>query len=197
VLPERAALSILLTRSELDCLGSVEELLDTLPVESLYAGSGPGNPFDYFDEVAGGREVRLKRMDDRQTVGDVGTGGLVMLKAPIRVLATAWLFDHGTRTLFTSDSFGYLAVPQAEGPRVSREAPDTHVERLAREYLMSKFDWLATANLGPTKKALTSAFADFPVERIAPTHGCVIEGRPAVEAHVALMQLLLNELEDL
>jgi flavorubredoxin len=188
-------ISMVLTRSELDCLGALDTLLDDLAVDCVYAGSGPANPFDYFDDAAGDRDIRLERMDNGQTV-DLHPGSkLVMVKAPIRVLATGWLFDGSTKTLFTSDSFGYLPAAGPQGPRTSEVEPGPGTASLAREYLMTKFDWLAGAHLGSTKSALIETFRGFDVERIAPTHGCVIVGPKAVQAHADLMVALLDELD--
>ena len=44
-----------------------------------------------------------------------------------------------------------------------------------------KFDWLASIDNSPLSADLEAVFASRSIDRICPTSGCIIEGRPAVE----------------
>src|ERR1700739_2389737 len=47
-----------------------------------------------------------------------------VMQAPIRLIATRWLYDRATRTLFSSDLFTHLWRAREDGPWIVREDDD-------------------------------------------------------------------------
>ena len=75
--------------------------------------------FDFGD--AGGRDI-LKSMKvtavgraDSIALGKLGRS-IDVMNAPIRLIATRWLYDYATKTLFSSDLFTHLWRDIAAGP---------------------------------------------------------------------------------
>lgn len=190
ITPLGSALTVMLTRSEPDCIGNLGPILDGWSVDAVYAGGGPNsiNPFDYFDQVTqdigktGG--ARLVRQDYGDGVGLTAKCTAFYLRPPLRLLATSWVFDEGTGTLFTSDFFGYMGLERAGDKPISRDVPDAATVTAIEEWIPVRFDWVRNADLTQVIHNLQEVFRSHRVQRIAPTHGCIIEGTSCVAAHV-------------
>lgn len=196
LVPPGTPVSIFVTRAEPDTTGAIGEMAARFPVERLYAGGGP-NPFDSFEavgEVAHGRErIQLERMAAGFEV-PVGPGrGVEVLRPGIRLLATWWGYDAATTTLFTSDSFGHTVQAHPDDARVV-SGPHRVSPAEVRAHLTAKFAWLEHARTSALRDGTRAMFADRVITRIAPAHGLVIEGREAVDAHVAALDAALGEL---
>ena len=193
-------LSIFLTRPEPDVTGNIGELASCYPVERLYAGGGP-NPFDAFesanlmDPASRGNRIQMERMPAGYQM-PLGEGrGVEVLRPAIRLLATFWGYDAATRTLFTSDSFGHTVQASPGDDRVLRSgAPDQAGTATVKAHLLAKFGWLARAKTGSIVKNLDEMRGDRAIDRIAPGHGLVIEGREMVELHLDAVRAVLQEL---
>lgn len=189
--------SVLLTRAEPDTVGGLGELDRRFGVRRLYAGGGP-NPFDGFSAAAdpdpGRRErIQLERTPDGFAV-DVAPGRPVrMLRPAVRLLATWWAHDEATGTLFTSDSFGHAVLARRDGPRIVTAAGRPAVPDV-RDHLTAKFGWLAHARTPALREGTLALFDGRTVTRIAPGHGCVIEGQDAVRAHLDAVDAALADL---
>jgi flavorubredoxin len=183
--------ALLLTRTvEFDSVGNAEPLLDTLPVRRTYAHFTADEWF-YF-RVDGStfqsdsRDFEFVPFADRMRV-TVGPGrDVTVINAKLKLLATAWVYDHATRTLFTSDSFSHVAAPDAQ-TRVLDADADTTTGEDVTEHLMTKFDWLSGADTQPLRTFLDGVFAEFDVETIAPASGCILRGRAVVERHHGML----------
>jgi flavorubredoxin len=186
LLPHAARLSILHTRiAEYDSVGNTAAVCRAFDVKRLYAHfpanlmlvqpspDEPRLPARLAEEI-------VAQVGDAIPIGDGGRE-LVLLGAPLRLLLTFWAYDTGTRTLFTSDSFGHLHADRAEA------TPED-----VRAHLFAKFDWLAGADRRPLVEELTEVFASRDVETIAPMHGRPLIGTATVERNV---ELVANALE--
>jgi flavorubredoxin len=189
------ALSVFLTRPELECCSNLGAIAENYPVDALYTG-GVINPFDGFDGVAS-REYHDRRVQfDRNDSGvirirdiEIFTGRTLAVRAAmLRLLPTFWLFDPATRALFTSDSFGHLTITGTTESRLLRvgDRDDSTVET-AMSQLLTKFSWLSGAHLETIRADLVDAFDRFQPEIVAPTHGMVLVGRETVERHLGLV----------
>jgi flavorubredoxin len=181
LLPPGAGLSILHTRiAEYDSVGNTAAVCAAFPVERLYAHF----PANLMLVSTAGAEPPAPLARAEEVVAQVGdaiplNGGgreLVLLGAPLRLLLTFWAYDTGTRTLFTSDSFGHVPL---EG---SAPGPDE-----VRDHLYAKFDWLTGADRRPLADELDVLFQRHDVETIAPMHGRPLSGRDTVARHVELV----------
>ena len=195
VVPTGVPLSIFLTRAELDCIGNVGPISERLEVEGVFAG-GNTNPFDAFDAVESARATVRVHVGKRTGAAPIALSesrSLEVLDAPLRLLATYWVFDAATGTLFTSDSFGHQLVDSTDSRRVVTD-DDECVPHVVEQYLLAKFGWIAEADTTPVRAALEAVFANRKVEIIAPTNGCAIVGRAAVAAHYEAVQGVLARL---
>jgi hypothetical protein len=183
------------TRREQDCMANLRALVTAFGITQVpYVGVL--NPLDLAgmieaDEAHARIEamapVRAMRIEVGQII-DVGRLRLEPLRVQLRLLATNWFYEHTTRTLFTSDSFGFLtrATPDAPLVRAPGEAPIAAAD-IAR-MLSAKFDWLVGIDPAPVLADLDAIFGARQIDRICPCCGCVIEGTPAVAEALARMK---------
>src|SRR5262249_5825152 len=69
-----------------------------------------------------------------------------VMQAPIRLIATRWLYDRATRTLFSSDMFTHVWRPRAEGPWIVTDDSDTTTVGDLRSFLLNtRYWWLEGA----------------------------------------------------
>lgn len=186
------SLQIFLTRHELDCVGNVKAIAERFPQTKVYAG-GSVDVHDGY-EMAGMSDLAEIAYDFRlhrvPSGGDVliGPGRSVrVLKAKMRLLDTYWIHDALTATLFTSDSFGYTVTS------VDGADPDFHIPSrdLLAERLLTRFAWMSADDVSEIVEELRRVFSELNVINIAPTHGLVISGQVAVQAHHAALTAAL------
>lgn len=126
---------------------------------------------------------------------DLGDRKVDIFTAPIRTIATRWLFDHKTGTLFTSDMFSHMTQPTAAGPwRIDSTASDEPRRKLKAFLLGSRYWWLPGSDTAAILKPLGETFARYDVKAIAPAGGSVLIGRDVVRQHARLLMELLEEL---
>jgi flavorubredoxin len=200
ILPAGSRLSVFVTRAECDTTGNLGEIAGRFRVDTLYAGGGP-NPFDAFEAITlTDPDHRSERIQMERTpagfsipVGD--TRAVEMLRPSIRLLATWWAYDPGTKTLFTSDAFTHSTQADPADPRVLDDPADPQCELpVVRAHLLSKFGWLAKARTDLILEQLRAVFDEHEVDRIAPQHGLVIEGPELVRRHVEAVETTLKEM---
>jgi flavorubredoxin len=188
--------TVLITRVvEFDCTGNAEILTRVLPVRRMYAHYG-AEEWIYFRGTAPSRE-RIEYepllLQKNETLAWLAGRPLTTIGAPLRLLACAWVYDHATKTLFTSDGFSH-ARPSTPEQRVLTAEEDTTDEEEVRDHLLRKFDYLEGADTRPVRAALDAVFSNFQVDRVAPTHGLVLEGAEVVARHVGLVDRVLGDL---
>jgi hypothetical protein len=137
---------------------------------------------------SGGLEIRLGGAAERQVLA---------LNAPLRLLPTNWVYDTATRTLFTSDTFTHVWRPTDEGPWVVTEEDDTTtLDELVDYLLRTRFWWLAGANSEPLRQGMAEVFEAYDIEIVAPSFGCVLQGRGVVTRQHELLQEALRVLAE-
>ncbi len=181
VMPLDCRLSIFLTRAELDCLGNLAAIAREFPVDNVLTG-GVVNPFDAFDHATAlvPEPVQFTRGADMTRIEIGPERELVVLQPKLRLLATFWVYDEETRTMFTSDAFGHRSLV-GDGPPVVSDLDVSAVDTTIR----AKFDWLTEcARVNEVADTTADAFRRYPTATIAPGHGCVLAGEECVGAHV-------------
>jgi flavorubredoxin len=200
IIPAGSPLSVFVTRAECDTTGGLGELAGRFKVETLYAGGGP-NPFDAFEAITlTDPEHRSERIQMERTpagfsipIGE--TRALEMLRPSIRLLATWWGYDAGTRTLFTSDAFTHSVQAEPTDSRLLDDPEHAQCDTVAvRAHLLAKFGWLARARSELILEQLRAVFDEHEVDRIAPQHGLVIEGPDMVRRHVDALENTIKEM---
>jgi hypothetical protein len=183
------------TRREQDCMANIGALVRRFGITEVpYVGVL--NPVEMTDvlendeaeaRITAMAPVRAVRIEVGQVL-EVGRLRIEPLRVQLRLLATNWFFEHATRTLFTSESFGFLTRPTPDAPlvRAPEEAP-LRAEDIAR-MLSAKFDWLIGIDPAPILADLDAIFSARPVDRLCPGYGCVIEGASAVAKALAAMK---------
>lgn len=183
------------TRREQDCMANLRALVTRFGITEVpYVGVL--NPLDLAgmieaDEAHARIEamapVRAIRIEVGQVV-EIGRLRLEPLRVQLRLLATNWFYEHTTRSLFTSESFGFLTRARPDAPlvRAPDEAPIAAAD-IAR-MLSAKFDWLMGIDPAPVLADLDAIFAARAVDRICPCQGCVIEGAAAAAEALARMK---------
>ncbi len=130
-------------------------------------------------------------------LGEAGTRRVLALNAPLRLLPTNWIYDAATRALFTSDTFTHVWRPTSEGPWVVTEGDDTTtLDELIDYLLRTRFWWLSGANAEPLRQGMAEVFDSYDIEIVAPSFGCVLQGREVVARHHELLQEALRVLAE-
>jgi hypothetical protein len=120
------------------------------------------------------------------TLEAVGFGRLTTVRPLIQTLGTIWLKDAVGGALFTTDMFCAEMLPAPAAPLIQRSFNESMTPEYVREAVLSKFDWLAIADLPPLADAWDQFFRGFTPTAIAPIHGCVLSGDEAVRRTIAL-----------
>jgi flavorubredoxin len=205
VLPAGAHLTVFVTRLEPEGLGNIGPIQASIGIDRIITGGIP-NMFDSWNEIPGFVEMWNNRSDwlgdrtfmDRVATGEpipmFGSDRLIVLPAPLRILATFWVYDRVTRTLFTTDVFGHTSVKsQADSVVRSSVADDDTTYELARAHVLAKFPWTSYANMEPIDAKLAATFSDRKVDLVAPMHGCILRGDDLINKHLEILHRILRE----
>jgi flavorubredoxin len=191
-----AEVDLILTRCvEFDSVANAEPLLHVLPINAAYADFKP-TEWIYFRApwAPPARRVEARLLPMNAPLMPAHGRDIFVLHTRFKLLATAWLYDAGTRALFTSDAFSHVLATQP-GQRIVTIEDDTTSAEIVHEHLMTKFDWLSGAETGPLRSYLRETRERWPIEIIAPAYGCMIIGAELVQRHFEMMDAALNELE--
>ncbi len=119
-----------------------------------------------------------------------------VMQAPLRLIATRWLYDRATRTLFSSDMFTHVWRARAGGPWSVTQDDDTASARELRSFLLNtRYWWLEGAPTAAIRRGIAEIFAEHVVETIAPGYGCILHGRNVVARHVQMLDDVLRDLD--
>ena len=120
-----------------------------------------------------------------------------VMQAPIRLIATRWLYDRATRTLFSSDMFTHVWRDTETGPWVVTEADnDPTSARHIRSFLLNtRYWWLEGAPTDSIRRGIGNVFDTYDVETIAPGYGCILRGKKTVAKHMQLVDDVLKSLD--
>jgi flavorubredoxin len=192
LMPIGSELDVFLTRAEFDCFGCLGAISARYRVGKLMTG-GAHNPFDAFDDVS--QETPMERLAVGSEVNIGGSRKLSIIRPAIRLLATFWAYDSGTRSLFTSDVFTHLLGATAD-EAVNCDTNASATLSQIHRHLLAKHWWLASANTQPLLAALAETFTSRQIDYICPDRGRVICGRAAVDRTYAAMREVLLEMDD-
>jgi hypothetical protein len=119
-----------------------------------------------------------------------------LFQSPVRLIATRWVFDPQTRTLFTSDMFTGHWDESAHADWVIDDSNDTaSVDDVCSFLLNTRYWWLEGAATDSLRRGLADVFAQCDVETIAPGYGKILRGRSVVARHFALLDEALRRLD--
>jgi flavorubredoxin len=179
-------LVVFTTRIELDVIGNLGRILDTFP-KAKVTTTIPIEPTGLVHTAPSTpTPLPVLTLTAGSTLDAVGFGRLRTVRPLIQTLGTIWLRDAVGKTLFTTDMFCAEMMSDPAGPVIQRTINTSMTPGYVRDALLSKFDWLAMADLPPLAKAWDEFFGDFTPITIAPIHGRVLSGDNAVRGAISL-----------
>jgi flavorubredoxin len=180
-------------------INNVESFAGHFNVETCYTSNVDAALWFDFGAKQEGRDI-LSAMKvtavtraDTIRLGKLGRE-IDVMQAPIRLIATRWLYDRATRTLFSSDLFTHLWRETATGPWVVTDADNdpTQTSDIRSFMLNTRYWWLEGAPTDTIRRGIAEVFDKFDIETIAPGYGCILRGRNVVARHYAMLDEFLK-----
>jgi flavorubredoxin len=185
--------------NEFMSINNVESFAGHFNVETCYTSNIDAALWFDFGAKAEGRDI-LKSMNvtavtraDTIQLGKQGRA-IDVMQAPIRLIATRWLYDRETKTLFSSDLFTHIWRDTQNGPWIVTEADnDSTSERDLRSFMLNtRYWWLEGAPTDSIRRGIDAVFDKYDVETIAPGYGCILRGRKVVARHYQMLDEFLK-----
>jgi len=188
--------------NEFMSINNVESLAGHFNIETCYTSNPDAALWFDFGARADGRSLL-----DQMTVTPVTRADTIRLgrlgreidvmQAPIRLIATRWLYDRATRTLFSSDLFTHVWREAATGPWIVQDSDnDPTTTRDIRSFMLNtRYWWLEGAPTDSIRRGIGEVFDKFDVETIAPGYGCILRGRNVVARHYQMLDEILKRLD--
>ena len=187
--------------NEFMSINNVEAFAGHFNVEQCYTSNTDAALWFDFGAKANGRSILDSMPITAVTRSDtiqLGKNGrpIDVMQAPIRLIATRWLYDQATRTLFSSDMFTHVWRARADGPWIVTDDDDTTSARELRSFLLNtRYWWLEGAPTDSIRRGIGNVFDKYDVETIAPGYGCVLRGRKVVAHHYKMLDEILKGLD--
>jgi flavorubredoxin len=184
--------------NEFMSINNVEVFAGHFNVEQCYTSNVDAALWFDFGAKADGRSVlesmRVTAVTRADTI-EVGRQGrpVEVMQAPIRLIATRWLYDGLTRTLFSSDLFTHVWRDRVHGPWVVVDETDVTTERELRSFMLNtRYWWLEGAPTDAIRRGIDAIFDKYDIETIAPGYGCILRGRDVVARHYRMLDEFLK-----
>jgi flavorubredoxin len=187
--------------NEFMSINNVEAFAGHFNVETCYTSNVDAALWFDFGAKAQGRDILQSMKVTAVTRADTIRLGqadraIDVMQAPIRLIATRWLYDRATRTLFSSDMFTHVWRAREDGPWIVSEDDDTTSARDLRSFLLNtRYWWLEGAPTDSIRRGIGEIFDKHDVETIAPGYGCVLSGRKVVARHYRMLDEILKGLD--
>ena len=185
--------------NEFMSINNVESFAGHFNVETCYTSNIDAALWFDFGTKTEGRDILKSMKVTAVTRADsirVGNGGRVIdvMQAPIRLIATRWLYDRATRTLFSSDMFTHVWRHSETGPWIVTETDSdpTSMRDIRFFMLNTRYWWLEGAPTGEIRRGIDAIFDKYEVETIAPGYGCILSGRKVVARHYQMLDDFLK-----
>jgi flavorubredoxin len=185
--------------NEFMSINNVESFAGHFNVETCYTSNIDAALWFDFGAKAEGRDI-LKSMKftavTRADTIELGKSSraIDVMQAPIRLIATRWLYDRATRTLFSSDMFTHVWRDTAAGPWIVTESDNdsTSLADVRSFMLNTRYWWLEGAPTDSIRRGIGNVFDTYDIETIAPGYGCILSGRNVVERHYRMLDEFLK-----
>ena len=166
---------------------NVDQCYTSNPDAALWFDFGTDNSRNILDAMT----VNAVTRADTIQLGKHGRA-IDVMQAPIRLIATRWLYDRATKTLFASDMFTHTWRERADGPWIVTDADDTTTAKELRSFMLNtRYWWLEGAPTGSIRRGIDAVFDKYDIETIAPGYGCVLRGRKVVARHYRMLDEFL------
>ena len=185
--------------NEFMSINNVETFAGHFNVETCYTSNIDAALWFDFGAKTDGRDTLASMKVTAVTRSDMinlGAGGraIDVMNAPIRLIATRWLYDRATRTLFSSDLFTHVWRATETGPWIVTDADDdtTRPHDLRSFMLNTRYWWIEGAPTDAIRRGIGEVFDKYDVETIAPGYGCVLRGSAVVARHYKMLDDFLK-----
>jgi flavorubredoxin len=185
--------------NEFMSINNVESFAGHFNVETCYTSNIDAALWFDFGARAEGRDI-LKSMKvtpvSRADSIELGKArrSIYVMNAPIRLIATRWLYDGATRTLFSSDLFTHVWRDAETGPWIVTETDnDATSQRDVGSFMLNtRYWWVEGAPTEAFRRGIGNIFDKYDIETIAPGYGCILRGRTVVERHYRMLDEFLK-----
>jgi flavorubredoxin len=185
--------------NEFMSINNVETFAGHFNVETCYTSNIDAALWFDFGAKAEGRDI-LKSMKvtavSRADTIELGKAdrSIDVMNAPIRLIATRWLYDHATKTLFSSDLFTHVWRDRETGPWFVTEADNdaTSLSDIRSFMLNTRYWWLEGAPTDSIRRGIGNIFDKYDIETVAPGYGCILSGRNVVARHYKMLDEFLK-----
>jgi hypothetical protein len=184
--------------NEFMSINNVETFAGHFNVEQCYTSNVDAALWFDFGAKADGRSIlesmRVTAVTRADTIEVGNCGRLIeVMQAPVRLIATRWLYDRATRTLFSSDLFTHVWRDRSEGPWLITDGDDTTTARGLRSFMLNtRYWWLEGAPTDSIRRGIDAVFDKYDIETIAPGYGCILRGRKVVARHYKMLDEFLK-----
>jgi len=184
--------------NEFMSINNVETFAGHFNVETCYTSNVDAALWFDFGAKAEGRDILQSMKVTAVTRADtiqLGKQGraIDVMQAPIRLIATRWLYDRSTKTLFSSDLFTHVWRERADGPWIVTEADDATTPNELRSFMLNtRYWWLEGAPTDSIRRGINAVFETYDIETIAPGYGCILRGRKVVARHFQMLDEFLK-----
>ena len=204
LIPRTLPLSLLPLRlNEFMSIQNIDPFTLYFNVKECFTGN-PDAAF-WFDFGAGSDtgQNTLDRLNittiSREETIPIGALGrpVVVYQAPIRLIATRWIYDEATKTLFTSDMWTHTRRDAPDGPWIIQDGDDdpTDFDHVRSFLLNTRYWWLEGVDTAKLRKSIDKILWKHDIETIAPGYGCILRGRKTVAKHMQLVDDVLKSLD--
>ncbi len=204
LIPRTLPLSLLPLRlNEFMSIQNIDPFVQYFNVKECFTGN-PDAAF-WFDFGAGSDSGQntLDRLNittiAREETIPIGSQGrpVVVYQAPIRLIATRWIYDAATKTLFTSDMYTHTWRDRPDGPWIIQDGDDdpTDFDHVRSFLLNTRYWWLEGVDTAALRKGMNAILDKHDIETIAPGYGCILRGRKTVQKHIKLVDDVLKSLD--
>ena len=168
---------------------NVDQCYTSNPDAGLWFDFGTDNSRDILDSMT---VTAVTRADTIQ-LGEHGRE-IDVMQAPIRLIATRWLYDRATKTLFSSDMFTHVWRDSETGPWIVTDTDnDSTSPREVRSFMLNtRYWWLEGAPTDSIRRGIGEVFDKYDIETIAPGYGCILRGRKVVARHYQMLDDFLK-----
>jgi flavorubredoxin len=190
--------------NEFMSINNVEAFAGHFNVETCYTSNVDAALWFDFGARAEGRDIlesmKVTAVTRADTI-ELGRQGraIDVMQAPIRLIATRWLYDRATRTLFSSDMFTHVWRDTQTGPWIVQETDKNSADndstslRDMRSFMLNtRYWWLEGAPTDSIRRGIGNVFDKYDVETIAPGYGCILRGRDVVAQHYRMLDEILK-----
>jgi hypothetical protein len=195
LIPPRLPLSMFPLRlNEFMSINNVEPFAAHFNVEQCYTSNIDAALWFDFGAEVNGRSILASMPVVAVTRADtleIGKQGrpVDVMQAPIRLIATRWLYDRATKTLFSSDMFTHVWRDTEKGPWTvtDRDNDPTSLRDVRSFMLNTRYWWLEGAPTDKIRRGIAEIFEKYDIETIAPGYGCILSGRNVVKRHYQML----------